>query len=74
MEKEKEELTTEQMEYIIHSNQFLQKIATEQTNKIRKLEEEIKKLKELGSGGCSILEELPEEELDKLKAMAIEEN
>jgi len=72
--KEPEPLTTEQIEYIIQSNQFLQKIATEQTKKIKKLEEDIKKLKELGSGGCSILEELPEEELDKIKAMAIEEN
>lgn len=68
-----EKPTDEQIQYIFQSNQFLQKIATEQTKKIRKLEEEIDRLKKLGSDGCSILDTLPEEDIEKLRKAAIEE-
>ena len=70
---EKEKLTNEQIEYIFNSNQFLQKIATEQTKKIQALQEEIDRLKKLGSDGCSILDTLPEEDIEKLRKAAIEE-
>ena len=68
-----EKPTDEQIEYIFQSNQFLQKIATEQTKKIQALQEEIDKLKKLGSDGCSILDTLPEEDIEKLRKAAIEE-
>ena len=71
---EKEKPTDEQIEYIFQSNQFLQKIATEQTKKIQALQEEIDRLKKLGSDGCSILDSLPEEDIEKLREAAIEEN
>ena len=70
---EKEKPTDEQIEYIFQSNQFLQKIATEQTKKIQALQEEIVKLKKLGSDGCSIIDTLPEEDIEKLRKAAIEE-
>ena len=69
-----EKPTDEQIEYIFQSNQFLQKIATEQTKKIQALQEEIDRLKKLGSDGCSILDSLPEEDIEKLRKAAIEEN
>ena len=68
-----EKPTDEQIEYIFQSNQFLQKIATEQTKKIQALQEEIDRLKKLGSDGCSILDSLPEEDIEKLRKAAIEE-
>lgn len=71
---EKEKPTDEQIEYIFQSNLFLQKIATEQTKKIQALQEEIDKLKKLGSLGCSIIDTLPEEDIEKLREAAIEEN
>ena len=71
---EKEKPTDEQIEYIFQSNQFLQKIATEQTKKIQALQEEIDRLKKLGSDGCSILDSLPEEDIEKLRKAAIEGN
>mgnify|MGYP006000498125 FL=1 len=71
---EKEKPTDEQIEYIFQSNLFLQKIATEQTKKIQALQEEIDKLKKLGSLGCSIIDTLPEEDIEKLRKAAIEEN
>jgi|TARA_R100000655_G_scaffold74008_1_gene112512 uncharacterized protein YgbK (DUF1537 family) len=68
-----EKPTDEQIEYIFQSNQFLQKIATEQTKKIQALQEEIDRLKKLGSDGCSILDTLPEEDIEKLRKAAVEE-
>ena len=68
-----EKPTDEQIEYIFQSNQFLQKIATEQTKKIQSLQEEIDKLKKLGSSGYSILDTLPEEDIEKLRKAAVEE-
>ena len=75
---EKEKPTDKQIEYIFQSNLFLQKIATEQTKKIQALQEEIDRLKKLGSSGgslgCSIIDTLPEEDIEKLREAAIEEN
>ena len=68
-----EKPTDEQIQFIFQSNQFLQKVATEQTKKIQALQEEIDKLKKLGSDGCTILDTLPEEDIEKLRKAAIEE-
>jgi len=68
-----EKPTDEQIQYIFKSNQFLQKVATEQTKKIQALQEEIDKLKKLGSDGCTILDTLPEEDIEKLRKAAVEE-
>tara|TARA_R100000664_G_scaffold32904_1_gene48721 strand:+ start:41 stop:241 length:201 start_codon:yes stop_codon:yes gene_type:complete len=65
MEKQIEQLET--------ANKFLVGITSEQTKKIQALQEEIDKLKKLGSGGCSILDTLPEEDIEKLRKAAVEE-
>lgn len=65
MEKQIEQLET--------ANKFLVGITSEQTKKIQSLQEEIDKLKKLGSGGCSILDTLPEEDIEKLRKAAVEE-
>jgi len=66
MEKELANLET--------ANKFLQGIAESQCVKIRELEKQVFELKQLGSGGNSILDTLPDKELEKLKSMAIDEN
>ena len=63
-----------QIENLETANKFLQGIAESQCVKIRALELEVKKLKELGSEGCSILDTLPDKDLEKLKSMAIDIN
>tara|TARA_Y100001937_G_C7067358_1_gene306674 strand:- start:605 stop:862 length:258 start_codon:yes stop_codon:yes gene_type:complete len=63
-----------QIEQLEIANKFLQGIAESQCVKIRALEKEIHDIKQLGSGGCSILDTLPDKELEKLKSMAISEN
>jgi len=65
MEKQIEQLET--------ANKFLVGITSEQTKKIQSLQEEIDKLKKLGSGGYSILDTLPEEDIEKLRKAAVEE-
>ena len=69
MEKQIEQLET--------ANKFLVGITSEQTKKIQALQEEIDKLKKLGSSGgslgCSILDTLPEEDIEKLRKAAVEE-
>jgi len=62
-----------QIEQLEIANKFLQAIAEEQTKKIKALQEEIDNLKKLGSGGCSIIDSLPEEDIEKLREAAIEE-
>jgi len=63
-----------QIEQLEIANKFLQAIAEEQTKKIKALQEEIDNLKKLGSGGFSIIDSLPEEDIEKLREAAIEEN
>jgi len=62
-----------QIEQLEIANKFLQAIAEEQTKKIKALQEEIDNLKKLGSGGFSIIDSLPEEDIEKLREAAIEE-
>ena len=62
-----------QIEQLEIANKFLVGITSEQTKKIQALQEEIDRLKKLGSDGCSILDTLPEEDIEKLRKAAVEE-
>lgn len=63
-----------QIEHLETANTFLQGIAESQCVKIRELEKQVFELKQLGSGGYSILDTLPDKSLEKLKSMVIDEN